>query len=70
MYPAETNRPEGKLRLLYENAPLALVCEQAGGAASDGRQRILDITPTKLHMRTPLYIGSKGDVAEAVRQLL
>ncbi|HLQ37924.1 MAG TPA: class 1 fructose-bisphosphatase, partial [Planctomycetota bacterium] len=56
--------------LLYENAPLALVCEQAGGAASDGRQRILDITPTKLHMRTPLYIGSKGDVAEAVRQLL
>jgi len=70
MYPGETNRPEGKLRLLYENAPLALVCEQAGGAASDGRQRILDITPTKLHMRTPLYIGSKGDVAEAVRQLL
>lgn len=69
MYPGETKKPEGKLRLLYENAPLAFVCEQAGGAATDGRQRILDITPQKLHQRTPLYLGSKGDVDEAGRRL-
>jgi len=69
MYPGEVKKPEGKLRLLYENAPLAFVCEKAGGAASDGRQRILDITPTKLHERTPLFLGSKGDVEEAVRRL-
>ncbi len=69
MYPGEMKKPEGKLRLLYENAPLAFVCEKAGGAASDGRQRILDIIPTKLHERTPLFLGSKGDVEEAVRRL-
>lgn len=69
MYPGEAKKPEGKLRLLYENAPLAFVCERAGGAASDGKQRILDLTPQKLHERTPLYIGSKGDVEEAVRRL-
>jgi fructose-1,6-bisphosphatase I len=69
MYPGEVKKPEGKLRLLYENAPLAFVCERAGGAASDGRQRILDITPKKLHERTPLYLGSKCDVEEAVRRL-
>ena len=60
---------EGKLRLLYENAPLAFLCERAGGAASDGKQRILDIVPSKLHERTPLYLGSKGDVEEATRRL-
>jgi len=65
MYPGEVKKPQGKLRLLYENAPLAYVCEMAGGAASDGTQRILDIRPSVLHQRTPLYIGSKGDVAEA-----
>ncbi|MBL9079491.1 MAG: class 1 fructose-bisphosphatase [Planctomycetes bacterium] len=64
MYPGEAKKPEGKLRLLYENAPLAFVCEKAGGAATDGKQRILAITPQKLHQRTPLYIGSKGDVEE------
>jgi fructose-1,6-bisphosphatase I len=69
MYPGELKKPEGKLRLLYENAPLALLCEQAGGMATDGRQRILDVQPTKLHMRTPLYIGSKGDVNEAMQRL-
>jgi fructose-1,6-bisphosphatase I len=69
MYPGEVKKPEGKLRLLYENAPLAFLCERAGGAATDGRQRILDVVPTKLHERTPLYLGSKGDVAE-VAQLL
>jgi fructose-1,6-bisphosphatase I len=70
MYPGEAKKPEGKLRLLYENAPLAFLCEKAGGAASDGHQRILDIEPAKLHQRTPLYLGSKGDVGEVVRRLV
>jgi fructose-1,6-bisphosphatase I len=65
LYPADTLSPEGKLRLLYEAAPLAFVVEQAGGAATDGRGDILDITPATLHQRTPLIIGSKQDVAYA-----
>jgi fructose-1,6-bisphosphatase I len=56
--------PKGKLRLLYEAAPLAMVVEQAGGAASTGTQRILDIQPTSLHQRVPLIIGSRDDVRE------
>ena len=65
-YPADTKDPKlpsGKLRLLYEAIPLAFVAEQAGGAASDGRTRILDIQPRSLHQRTPLYIGDKELVA-------
>jgi fructose-1,6-bisphosphatase I len=69
LYPPTRTKPNGKLRLLYENAPLAFVVERAGGTATDGRQRILDITPTSLHQRTPLYIGSRGDVAEVHRLL-
>jgi fructose-1,6-bisphosphatase I len=65
LYPADVKSPEGKLRLLYEAAPLAFVVEQAGGAAIDGRHNILDIKPTALHQRTPLIIGSKQDVAFA-----
>ena len=65
LYPADTLSPQGKLRLLYEAAPLAFVVEQAGGAAIDGQRDILDITPTTLHQRTPLIIGSKHDVAYA-----
>jgi fructose-1,6-bisphosphatase I len=65
LYPADTKHPQGKLRLLYEAAPLALVVEQAGGAATDGRRDILDVAPTALHQRTPLVIGSKADVAFA-----
>lgn len=61
-YPADTKNPNGKLRLLYENNPLAYIVEQAGGAASDGKQRIMDIQPTKLHQKTPLFIGSEEDV--------
>jgi fructose-1,6-bisphosphatase I len=56
--------PKGKLRLLYEAAPLAMVVEQAGGAASTGSERILDIQPTSLHQRVPLIIGSRDDVRE------
>ena len=63
LYPADTRSSEGKLRLLYEAAPLALVVEQAGGAATDGRRPILDLAPKSLHQRTPLFIGSKADVA-------
>ena len=65
LYPADTKNPQGKLRLLYEAAPLALVVEQAGGAATDGRRDILDVAPGALHQRTPLVIGSKADVAFA-----
>ena len=56
-------KPEGKLRLLYESAPLAFLVEQAGGRASTGRTPILAVTPQQLHDRTPLIIGSKEDVA-------
>ncbi len=69
MYPGLTDKPEGKLRLLYENSPLAMVAEHAGGAASTGTQDVLDVDPTKLHQRTPLYIGAKEDVEEAVSML-
>jgi fructose-1,6-bisphosphatase I len=61
-YPANSKNPKGKLRLLYEGNPLAFIVEQAGGAAIDGSQRIMDIAPTELHQRVPLYIGSKNDV--------
>jgi len=68
-YPANKKTPKGKLRLLYEANPLAFIVEQAGGAASDGTQRILDVTPTELHQRTPLYIGSASEVELAKRVL-
>jgi fructose-1,6-bisphosphatase I len=54
--------PDGKLRLLYECAPLAFVAEQAGGAASNGTQPILDLNPTELHQRSPLFIGNAAEV--------
>ena len=63
LYPGTAKKPEGKLRLLYESAPLAFLIEQAGGVASTGNQEILDVVPNKLHGRTPLIIGSKDDVA-------
>lgn len=65
LYPAEVDKPEGKLRLLYEANPLAMVMEQAGGKASTGTMRILDVEPKSLHQRVPLLIGSKEDVALA-----
>jgi fructose-1,6-bisphosphatase I len=57
MYPADNKNQNGKLRLLYEASPLALICEQAGGRATDGREDILRLIPTDLHQRTPLYMG-------------
>lgn len=62
LYPANTHNPNGKLRLGYEANPMAFIIEQAGGRASDGNQRILDIIPQELHQRTPLFIGSEEDV--------
>ncbi|HEX8750975.1 MAG TPA: class 1 fructose-bisphosphatase, partial [Nitrospira sp.] len=65
LYPGEVEKPEGKLRLLYEANPMAMVVEQAGGRASTGLARILDVEPKKLHQRVPLLIGSMDDVREA-----
>ena len=57
----------GKLRLMYEANPMSLLVEQAGGAASTGRQRMLDVQPTGLHMRVPVFLGSKSEVEAAIR---
>ncbi|MFP4168677.1 MAG: class 1 fructose-bisphosphatase [Desulfonatronovibrionaceae bacterium] len=70
MYPADKRdpkRPSGKLRLLCEAAPMAFIAEQAGGKATDGKGRILDIEPQELHQRVPLFIGSSTEVDEATR---
>jgi fructose-1,6-bisphosphatase I len=58
-YPGTTDKPKGKLRLLYECNPFAFIVEVAGGKATNGKQRILDVVPTELHQRSPLFIGSK-----------
>jgi fructose-1,6-bisphosphatase I len=60
MYPSTTDSPKGKLRLMYECNPMALLQEQAGGTASNGTQRILEIVPAELHQRTMVYIGSNN----------
>lgn len=62
IYPEDSKNPRGKLRLLYECAPLAFIAEQAGGLAVNGEQNILDVVPTSLHQREPLAIGSKYEV--------
>ncbi|MBS1742898.1 MAG: class 1 fructose-bisphosphatase [Bacteroidetes bacterium] len=59
MYPGTTDKPKGKLRLMYECNPFAYIAEIAGGKATNGKQRILDIQPTDVHQRTPMFIGSK-----------
>jgi len=65
LYPATAKSPRGKLRLLYEGFPLAYIVEKAGGAATDGRERVLDKTPDTLHARTPLVIGG-ADLVERI----
>ena len=67
VYPPDVKNKRGKLRLLYEASPMAFLVEAAGGEASDGQQRILDIQPTELHQRTPVFMGSRDDVADALR---
>jgi fructose-1,6-bisphosphatase I len=64
MYPATNDKPKGKLRLLYECNPFAFIVEVAGGKATNGKERILDVTPAELHQRSPLFIGSKGMMEE------
>ena len=66
IYPDTSVDPEGKLRLLYECNPLAFIAEQAGGLATDGRNRILSISPGRLHQRVPFFIGSKKMVEQAM----
>jgi fructose-1,6-bisphosphatase I len=65
MYPGEQKKPEGKLRLMYEAAPLTFLIEQAGGLGSTGVERVNQLTPQALHQRVPLYIGSPDDVIKA-----
>jgi fructose-1,6-bisphosphatase I len=62
LYPPTSSHPRGKLRLLYEANPIAFLAEQAGGLATNGTQRILDIQPDSLHQRTPLIVGSREEV--------
>lgn len=62
MYPPDSRKPQGKLRLMCEANPLAFLAEQAGGRASNGHSRILELQPSQLHERTPLFIGSRKDV--------
>ncbi len=63
-YPGTVNKPNGKLRLMYEANPLAFICEQAGGSATNGEKPILDILPTNIHEKTPLFIGNTSLVEE------
>ena len=67
LYPANTNNRDGKLRLLYECNALAFIVEQAGGKATDGHQRILDINPTEFHQRTPFIVGSSKLIDDALQ---
>jgi fructose-1,6-bisphosphatase I len=68
MYPKDTKDPtkEGKLRLMYEANPMSFVVEQAGGASTTGRERIMDMKPNNLHQRVPVILGSKNEVARVV----
>jgi len=61
-YPSDSKNANGKLRLLYECAPMSFIAEQAGGKGSTGKQRVLDVDPTEVHQRVPLFVGSKKEV--------
>jgi fructose-1,6-bisphosphatase len=69
MYPRDTKTPTraGRLRLLYEARPMAMIVEQAGGVASTGRQRLLEVLPGELHQRVPVILGSRAEVERIVR---
>lgn len=69
IYPANSRSPNGKIRLMYEANPMAFIVEQAGGMATDGRRRLMEIQPESLHQRTPIYIGSVDMVRRAGRFL-
>lgn len=70
IYPATADAPKGKLRLLYECNPMAFIVEQAGGKATTGKENILDLQPTALHERTPIFIGNKEMVEKAEAMLV
>ena len=69
LYPSTAKNPAGKLRLVYEANAMAFIMEQAGGEASNGQKNILNIQPTELHQKTPLYIGNKEEVQKICRLL-
>jgi fructose-1,6-bisphosphatase I len=69
MYPPTKTHPQGKLRLLYEANPIAFIAEQAGGMATNGKERILDIVPSEVHQRTPLIVGSKIEMNGLAKEL-
>lgn len=69
LYPPTSDHPTGKLRLLYEANPIAFIAEQAGGVATDGKCRILDVHPANVHQRTPLVVGGWAEVDEFVRMV-
>lgn len=66
-YPDDKKSKKGKLRLLYEAFPMAYLCEQAGGVATTGTKRILDVEPTSIHERCPVFLGSKEDVQDLIK---
>ena len=66
LYPPTNAHPDGKLRLMYEANPMAMIVEQAGGVSSTGRQRCMEITPEGLHQRVPVVLGSKSEVERVV----
>jgi len=69
MYPATSDAPNGKLRLLYECNPMAYILENAGGLATSGKMAILDIQPDSIHQRSPIFLGSEEDVKELLDYL-
>lgn len=69
LYPSTASHPDGKLRLLYECNPMAFLAEQAGGKASDGKQRILDIVPESLHQRRSFFVGNNHMVEDVERMI-
>ena len=69
-YPDDKKSKSGKLRLLYEGNVMAFLVEQAGGLATTGKGRILDVQPTQIHQRVPVFMGSKEDVEDLVRVLI
>ena len=69
LYPATTKAPSGKLRLMYEANPMSLLVEQAGGSAVTGSGRILEVVPDQLHQRTPVVLGSAGEVEKVLAHL-
>merc|ERR1712170_205506 len=66
-YPGDSKNPNGKLRLLYEGAPMSFLLEQAGGKSTTGSQRVMDIMPSKVHQRVPVFLGSAEDVDEIIK---